>query len=134
MNLQTIKELTDLQVHDISVVARRLPQQHISTLADIDSVAIELIDLEADYDKKHTERVEGYITGNENIDIFSSIKNATDRNIFIKCSDDELERLSRSIAKKRSELKKYENILKYLKELSLTCKNIIDYERMRSGL
>ena len=135
MNWDEIKKKTNLNdIEDTETVNRNLSQLHIEALAIIDDCTNELINLDAEYDKLYTERLDSYIGENEDVDIFNMLKNKQDREIYIVNTNNRLEELSTEIAKKKHEIKMQENIIQYLREISLTCKNINDYQKMRSGL
>ena len=66
------------------------------------------------------------------LDIFSVLKNQSDRQTYIK-GQDEINELNSQIVTCEQNIKLLENLAKFVKDTTMNVRNIIEYEKFKLG-
>ena len=129
--IEQIKDKIDLRYNDISQVSKTIPSIYCDVIDLIHNETGKLVNLEKQFNKQFKDIMDYYINESD-VDIFSVLKNQGDRTVYIKGTD-KLNELNEKIAICQYNIKLLENLAKFVKDVSLNVKNIIEYEKFKTG-
>lgn len=133
MHFREIMDQTDLTKTDLLVVARSIPMLHSKLIEDYSIKSREYIAQEWLYKKEYKKVLDAQLNNEENIDVFSTLKNKEDREIYLNEINDNISIELKRVNDIKRDIKEIERCIEYLKLLQNNIRTIVEYEKFRGG-
>jgi len=133
MDFKKIRAETDLESNDILVVSRRIPLIHSKLIEEYGITSRDYIRQERLYKKEFKKVLDAQLNGEENIDVFATLKNKEDREIYLNEINDNISIELEKLNKLKRDIKEIEKCIEYLKLLQNNIRTIVEYEKFRGG-
>lgn len=133
MDIQAIKDLTDLNKNDIVLVSKRIPAIHSKLIEDYqESVDLYMADLRS-YEKAVLQMQRRNILGETDVNLMSIFKTKEDREVAIRYSEEKIEALWENVCKSKNDTNTIEKAIDFLKSLQNNIRTIFELEKFRAG-